>query len=455
MLVAGSALAAALVAAGAGPAHAHAALLASDPAEGGRLDLVTGRVRLVFSEDVQWVAVTATDARGAPFHAGAPQVDGATVTQPIRPGAASGPATLRWEVTSPDGHRVRGELHLVVSDAGGAAVPAAPVPAADTTVAGAEGASPRRSAVVGGVLVGLGAALFAAWVPGGPGPPSLRRRLARGWVLVAAFAAALALTGGGHAATAAVPWLARVAVAMHVVAMAAWFGGLVAVVVTLLALRRRFAARERDLLRRFGGYAASAVGFGLTAGVVTAVLTAPEPAALWRGTWGLLLLAKVAVVGVALALAARNRRSLRLPGPAPGLRGRIAVETGVLALAVGLSGWLSQADPAAGSRDFVTAVRMGPRVATVTCDDVGSSRPRVSVALHNADGSPARTVPRLAVLLTAPDGVRHRAEPAPDGAARWTVSLPAGARGRWTMALGYEVSVVDRSEVTLVVPLGA
>jgi hypothetical protein len=59
------------------------------------------------------------------------------------------------------------------------------------------------------------------------------------------------------------------------------------------------------------------------------------------------------------------------------------------------------------------------------------------------------------VLLTAPDGERHRAEPVPDGAARWTVPLPAGVRGRWTMALGYEVSVVDRAEVTVVVPVGA
>jgi hypothetical protein len=154
----------------------------------------------------------------------------------------------------------------------------------------------------------------------------------------------------------------------------------------------------------------------------------------------------------ALALAARNRRSLRLPGPAPGLRARVAVETGVLALAVGLSGWLSQADPAAGSRDFATAVRMGPRVATVTCDDVAAPRPRVTVALRNADGSPAGTVPRLAVLLTGPDGARQRADPAPDGTARWTVTLPAA--GRWTMDLAYEVSVVDRAEVTVALPLG-
>lgn len=102
---------------GAGPAAAHASLVASDPRDGATLDRLPSRVSLTFSEDIvtpAYVVVRAAD--GADVTAGGPVVDGATVTQDLAGSAATGEVTLAYRVVSVDGHPVTGELTVTVAE---------------------------------------------------------------------------------------------------------------------------------------------------------------------------------------------------------------------------------------------------------------------------------------------------------------------------------------------------
>lgn len=102
---------------GAGPAAAHASLVASDPRDGATLDRLPGRVSFTFSEDVvspAYVVVRTSD--GADVTTGEPVVDGATVSQELDGSAATGEVTLAYRVVSVDGHPVTGELAVTVAE---------------------------------------------------------------------------------------------------------------------------------------------------------------------------------------------------------------------------------------------------------------------------------------------------------------------------------------------------
>ncbi len=103
------------------PAHAHAALVSSDPAEGARLDAPPPQIALTFSEDIRrpaYVVVTAPDGTTVDAGPAAP-VDG-TVTQPVAtvpPTEASGLWTVAYRVVSVDGHPISAELTFTVREA--------------------------------------------------------------------------------------------------------------------------------------------------------------------------------------------------------------------------------------------------------------------------------------------------------------------------------------------------
>ena len=77
----------------AGPAAAHASLLATDPAAGAVLDAAPREVTLTFSEEVDptLAAVTLTGPDGAQVPLDAPRVEGSALVQPV-------PATDRKSV---------------------------------------------------------------------------------------------------------------------------------------------------------------------------------------------------------------------------------------------------------------------------------------------------------------------------------------------------------------------
>lgn len=141
---------------------------------------------------------------------------------------------------------------------------------------------------------------------------ALRRRGERGRevgaVAAALFAAGLVLTPsfGGHASVAGN--LALVADVAHVVAAAAWVGGLAFVVLALVfALEERWPLATRSV-PRFSTMAVVSVVVLLVAGTINGFLQVQTWRGLWETEYGLLLLAKVALVIPLLGLGAYNNR---------------------------------------------------------------------------------------------------------------------------------------------------
>lgn len=145
-------------------------------------------------------------------------------------------------------------------------------------------------------------ALAAAWVAlTGASMGRIRMGAIAGIVLLgAAFAAS------GHASVASPQWLARPAVWLHTVAVAAWLGSLI----PLLYLARRNDVQLAPALRRFSYHIRWVVTILLVSGLLLVVLQLDHVASLWRTDYGQILLAKLALVAVLLLLAAWNRYRL-------------------------------------------------------------------------------------------------------------------------------------------------
>ena len=112
---------------------------------------------------------------------------------------------------------------------------------------------------------------------------------------------------GGHSNTAEPRWVVVTADVAHLAAAAAWVGGVVAMGALLHHRRREGRALDAALIgARFSVVAAVSVAVVGAAGVVLAVEILDRPEQIWESAWGLLLLAKIAVVAVVGALGAYN-----------------------------------------------------------------------------------------------------------------------------------------------------
>jgi copper transport protein len=117
-LVAAAALAAALVLFGAGPASAHAALEASNPDDGARLDTPPQAVTLEFTEPVsaELGGVRVYESGGDRVDAGETRTDGAVVEVDLEPDLPDGAYVVTYRIVSADGHPVQGGLVFSVGD---------------------------------------------------------------------------------------------------------------------------------------------------------------------------------------------------------------------------------------------------------------------------------------------------------------------------------------------------
>ena len=112
----------------AGPALAHDALEGSAPASGQTLQAAPSEVRLDFNNRPLGVGVEVrvTDASGASWSEGAPDVLDRSVHQPLRAGAPAGAYTVVWRVVSSDSHPIEGTFGFTVAEGGqGSTTPAA------------------------------------------------------------------------------------------------------------------------------------------------------------------------------------------------------------------------------------------------------------------------------------------------------------------------------------------
>lgn len=147
----------------AGTASAHTALIASDPAEGARLETAPTAVSLTFDEhvrddDINQVAVTGPD--GKQWAEGQVQVKDAVATAQLRPLGPAGKYTIGFRILSADGDPVSGEISFTLARPGGD-TPAAKEAAADPSTAGPTPTA--KEAAASGASSGLP---LWAWIAG-------------------------------------------------------------------------------------------------------------------------------------------------------------------------------------------------------------------------------------------------------------------------------------------------
>jgi copper transport protein len=180
------------------------------------------------------------------------------------------------------------------------------------------------------------------------------------------FAAGLVPTPtfAGHASTTGP--LASVSDIAHVMAAAAWVGGLAFVIIALWwALEERWPLATR-CVPRFSTIALGSVVVLLVAGIINGYLQVETWRGLWETTYGLLLLAKVGLVLPLLALGAYNNRysvpRLRAGIAQPGERRHFlqaaGVELAIMAAIVGVTTFLVDANPAKHALEEEAAAAM-------------------------------------------------------------------------------------------------
>jgi copper transport protein len=139
----------------------------------------------------------------------------------------------------------------------------------------------------------------------------------------------------------------------HLVAAALWVGGVVAITIMVAKARSlprsaRDAIARRSILR-FSKLALPTVAAVGLFGIYLAVRELPTPSALFSSGYGVMLLAKTAIVLAALALGGYHRRFVvpRIASGAPpaAIRNTLAFEMGLLLVVLALAAILSQAAP--------------------------------------------------------------------------------------------------------------
>lgn len=135
----------------AGPAAAHNALRSSDPADGATVDTAPAQVTLTFDQSALELGteVVVTAADGTPVSAGAAQLSGTSVVQPLAEDRPAGAYRVDWRVTSSDGHPISGSFGFTATAATGPAAQAAvatAAPAEETATATPEATEDAASA---------------------------------------------------------------------------------------------------------------------------------------------------------------------------------------------------------------------------------------------------------------------------------------------------------------------
>lgn len=182
----------------------------------------------------------------------------------------------------------------------------------------------------------LAAAVLAALLV--PAAPLARHRAGRAGLLGLALLALVPPLLAGHAASAGDHRTAQAAVVLHVLAAALWVGGLGALVLS----------GDPAVAVRFSPLALVCAVVVTASGLLSGWLRLSGPSALGSG-YGLLLLAKTALLVLLLAAGARHR-GRTLPALAAGQAGafrRLALaESAVMAVVVALAVALSRTPPA-------------------------------------------------------------------------------------------------------------
>lgn len=366
-----------------GPVGAHALLAASSPADGSSVERAPSEVLLTFTEapDPGLTAIRVLDATGARVDTGRTEAVAGQPTKVRVPlgEIARGTYTVTWRTTSTsDGHTTIGSVAFGVGvaapePAGGQARATGARPPSPAAIAGRwlfyVGVMLLLGAGVVGVAVVARPATMSVWALNGAWAAAAvglaltisdQRITARAsladlldsstghklaaqallvgltwvavcWASLRPRRASLAAVGAGAAATmfaralsghadaSSVPWFTVPVQWAHLVAVGAWVGGLVWL---LIALRCGDPGRGRGLARRFSAIALVMVGLVAVSGTLRAVAEVGAWGRLLHTSFGRTLLVKVGLFGVLVALGALSRfRYVAAAATARGVRG--------------------------------------------------------------------------------------------------------------------------------------
>jgi copper transport protein len=288
-------------------------------------------------------------------------------------------------------------------------------------------------------------------------------------ILASAASSALVLvsfTLTGHPASTQPRWLVVGADLSHTLAAATWFGGLA---LLLVALRRRRAQDDAvgggRLVARFSTLATGAVVLVSVAGLGLAWIQVRAVRALVSSTYGWTLLAKIAVVGLVLAVASYNNRRL-VPAIRSGtgeawgtLRRTVRLEVVGLVLVLAVTGVLVNLVPArtaAGVEGAVSAYAdLGEEYqVNLTVDPSRAGDNQFHLYLLGDDGRPVDVAEQLTMefALPAEDIGPLEREPFVAGPGHWTLSGPIlSIPGQWQVTVRTRIG--DFEELAATIPV--
>jgi copper transport protein len=279
-------------------------------------------------------------------------------------------------------------------------------------------------------------------------------------------------TLGGHASVQSPVAILAPANVLHVIAMAAWLGGVAVLVLALRAATGRLEASERTRLlaavvARFSTMAGVAIAVLLASGIVQGVVEVRTVPNLVETAFGRAVLAKVVLFAGIVALGWVNRRRL-LPALAravradepPGdaglllrrtLRAELALGVAALAVTGALAGYAPSI--AEGKGPFSGTADIGPARLELTVDPARVGPNEMHVYLFDrADGSQFDETKELTVTAELPEkGIEPiELEATRAGPGHFLVSgATFGVTGEWTVEIASRVSEFDEFRAKL------
>jgi copper transport protein len=301
-------------------------------------------------------------------------------------------------------------------------------------------------------------------------------RVFGGVALALGLAMVVTPVASGHASVSGP--LAFLADYAHVAAAAAWTGGLAVLVLGLwLARAGRWGLAERAV-PRFSNMAVGAVAALLVAGTINGVIQVKLPGSwsipsAWRGLWdstyGLLLLAKIALVVPLLALGAYNNRY-----SVPRLRAGIAsalerrrflraagAELTIMVLIVGVTALLVNAPPARTEVEMHGSAAAevdfdGRLIAHLSVEPAIAGRNDIQLKFEDPGGEPAEIedVKLAATLASAGIGpLRFVAEPSGEHGAFVARAAQLPIAGDWQLRVEARQGRFDVLTETVSIPI--
>jgi copper transport protein len=292
-----------------------------------------------------------------------------------------------------------------------------------------------------------------------------RRRL-HGVTLGGLMLAALATWSlSGHPSASSVPWLSTALDMAHLAAMSVWLGGLVVLVGFLL----RRATREElgPLLPAWAKVAATSVAVLMAAGVVHTAMHVRSVAALASTEYGLLVLAKAAILVGILVVASFSRSLVLRGGSQHRLQRLISVELVFAAAVLAVTAVLVQTTPTrtaaadGGVPDKPASGRVSETLASELYELRVEIRPtrvghnEVHLTATTPDDKPLKVAEwKATAALPGQDipPIPVAVKPMADDHATGEITLPTA--GRWEFRFTLRISEIDQETVSTAVTVG-